>query len=136
MKSFAKLCLLATALFAALSCNNKHSYSENKLLELHWSNPDICTTDSILVEADIIEFCGRTEIASHHIDTLKCNLIESYEANPKTDKVRIRLFFTDFTLEHHEEPLPLWVDQVYKFESDTLTINFTNEDYKISPFKP
>lgn len=136
--------MATVALGICISCNNSSNSKtthKDKHIVLHWSNPDFCTNDSMFVEADVLEYCGKKEIASHHIDTLRCDQIENYEANPETDKVRIKLGLKDlreYTNKYGKEPIsiPIWVRKVYEFESDTLTINFTKDDYEITSFMP
>lgn len=139
MKQIAKILLMTAVLGTCFSCNGSKNDGQNKCIVLQWNNPDLCTNDNFFVAADLYEYCGRKQLATHHIDTLRCEQVEHYVANPQTSKVRIKLFITDLSNESQKEPLPLWVEKTYKFESDTLTINFSNtiDDYKnISPFKP
>lgn len=136
MKNFLYILFFVLLSAHQFSCCSKKTNNEEKYIVLHWSNPDICTNDNFFVQADICEFCGREQITTHHIDTLKCGQVENYFANPNTNEVRIKLFISDLGKENQEMPTPLWVKKAYKFESDTLTINFTKNDYEISPFMP
>lgn len=128
---FLIICLSLTC----CSCKKAHGDTKEKFIQYHWENPDICTNEYLFVTAEICEYCGTEKVTSHTIDTLRYNQKNIFSANPKTDQVKIKLGIKDSRLEN-PVLIPLWVKKIYKFESDTLTINFTKDDYEISPFEP